>query len=113
RVRLAPQHPFPHVPEDCYAALRWMATSAADLGVDSARLAVAGASNGGGLAAAVALMARDRQDITLAFELLIYPCLDDRLRTPSSHEIAAPGMISNREQLAQAWQAYLGREQQG
>jgi acetyl esterase/lipase len=111
--RLAPEHPFPAALEDGYAALRWMATSAAELLIDSARIAVAGVSSGGGLAAAVALMARDRKEVKLAFCLLIYPALDDRLRTPSSQEIAEPSMIGNREEQVQGWKAYLGSEQQG
>jgi acetyl esterase/lipase len=111
--RLAPERPFPAALEDGYAALRWMVTSAAELGIDSGRIAVAGVSSGGCLAAAVALLARDRQEVRLAFCLLIYPALDDRLRTPSSHEIAEPSMVGNREELVQGWKAYLGSEQQG
>src|SRR5579885_3619646 len=106
--RLAPEHPFPAPPEDCYAALRWLAGSAGELGVDGGRIAIGGGSAGGGLAAGVALMARDRKEIPLVFELLIYPCLDDRHLTPSSHQIAAEGMAWHRGQSLRGWEAYLG-----
>ncbi|HZQ37268.1 MAG TPA: alpha/beta hydrolase [Dehalococcoidia bacterium] len=108
--RLAPEHPFPAPPEDCYAALRWLAGSAGELGVDGGRIAIGGGSAGGGLAAGVALMARDRGEIPLVFELLIYPCLDDRHETPSSHEIAAEGMVWYRDQSQRGWRAYLGSD---
>lgn len=111
--RLAPEHSFPAAPEDCYAALRWMAASAAELGIDSARIAVGGASAGGGLAAAVALIARDRKEVPLVFELLIYPCLDDRHITPSSQAIATPGMLWERGTSLRGWSAYLGADHQG
>jgi acetyl esterase/lipase len=106
--RLAPEHPFPAPVEDCYAALRWLAASADELGVDGSSIAIAGASAGGGLAAGTALMARDRGEVPLVFELLIYPCLDDRHVTPSSHEIAAEGMVWHRGQSLRGWRAYLG-----
>lgn len=111
--RLAPAHPFPAATEDCYAALRWLAATAADLGVDPRRIAVGGSSAGGGLAAAVALMARDRGEVALAYQLLVYPCLDDRHETPSSHEFAAEGIIWNRAQSLRGWRAYLGADHQG
>lgn len=111
--RLSPEHPFPAAPEDCYAALRWVAASAAELGIDAARIGVGGASAGGGLAAAVALMARDRKEVPLIFELLIYPCLDDRHITPSSQAIAARGMLWERGSSLRGWSAYLGADHQG
>src|SRR5262249_55307061 len=76
--RLAPEHPHPAPVEDCYAGLVWTAKNAAELGIDPRRLVVAGGSAGGGLAAALALMARDRKGPSLAAQLLIYPMLDDR-----------------------------------
>ena len=79
--RLAPETAFPGAVEDCYAALRWLHTHAAELGVDTGRLAIGGESAGGGLAASLALLARDRGEVPVAFQLLIYPMLDDRTGT--------------------------------
>jgi len=74
--RLAPEHKFPAAPEDCYAALVWVRDNAASIGGDAGRLAVAGDSAGGNLAAVVALMAKERGGPSLAFQLLVYPCTD-------------------------------------
>jgi acetyl esterase/lipase len=79
--RLAPDTPHPGPVEDCYAALRWLYTHAGELGVDPARIAVGGGSAGGGLAAGLVLLTRDRGEVPLAFQLLIYPMLDDRTVT--------------------------------
>jgi acetyl esterase/lipase len=73
--RLAPEHPYPTPLEDCYSALTWLAALPA---VDPRRVAIGGASAGGGLAAALALLARDRGEVTPAFQVLAYPMLDDR-----------------------------------
>lgn len=78
--RVAPEFPHPVPLQDCYAALRWLADHAGELGVDAARLAVMGDSAGGGLAAGVCLLARDRGGPSIAAQLLIYPMLDDRTR---------------------------------
>ncbi len=105
--RLAPEHPFPAGVDDCYAGLSWLAEHAAEIGVDPARLIIAGTSAGGGLAAAVALMARDRQGPSLVGQMLLCPMLDDRALTPSSVELAGEGVwdrISNRT----GWTALLG-----
>ena len=80
--RRAPEHPYPTPIEDCYAGLQWLGTHAAELGVDPARSAVMGDSAGGGLAAALALLARDRGGPALARQILIYPMLDDRNTVP-------------------------------
>ena len=76
--RLAPEHPFPAPLDDCYAALRWVWANADELGVQPDRVAVGGASAGGGLAAGLALMAADRAEVPVVFQLLVYPMLDDR-----------------------------------
>lgn len=80
--RLAPEHPFPATQEDCYAALCWLADQAGELGVDRQRIGVTGESAGGGLAAAVALIARDRKGPHLAGQFLTYPMLDHRTGGP-------------------------------
>jgi triacylglycerol lipase len=76
--RLAPETPFPGPVEDCYAGLAWTVRAAGELGVDASNIGVMGESAGGGLAAALALLARDRGECALAFQHLIYPMLDDR-----------------------------------
>jgi acetyl esterase/lipase len=76
--RLAPETRAPGSVEDCYAALKWLHGAAKELNVDAARIAIGGESAGGGLAAALALLARDRAQIPICFQNLIYPMLDDR-----------------------------------
>jgi acetyl esterase/lipase len=105
--RLAPENPHPAPVEDCYAALVWMAENAERLGIDPDRIAVYGGSAGGGLAAGTALLARDRGGPRLAFQMLLYPMLDDRCETPSGREIETIGVFdgwANRE----GFQALLG-----
>ncbi|MFK4085692.1 alpha/beta hydrolase [Kribbella sp. NPDC020789] len=104
--RLAPENPFPAGLEDCYATLEWLAANAAELGVDPARIAVGGASAGGGLSAAVALLARDRKGPAICFQVLEIPELDDRLDTPSMREfIDTP--LWNRPSAEYSWKYYL------
>jgi acetyl esterase/lipase len=105
--RLAPEHPHPAPVEDCYAGLVWTAGHAAEIGVDPARLVVAGSSAGGGLAAALALMARDRHGPALAGQLLVGPMLDDRSLTPSSFELDGDSVWDRTTNLT-AWRALLG-----
>jgi acetyl esterase/lipase len=104
--RLAPEHPHPTPVEDCYAALRWAAEHAEELGFDPARLAVAGDSAGGGLAAATALLARDRGGPALVQQVLIYPMLDDRNTTPPAE---VPELLMwSYDDNATGWGALLG-----
>jgi acetyl esterase/lipase len=107
--RLAPEHPFPAPVEDCYAGLKWLFGHAEELGVDRSRIAIGGASGGGGLCAGLALLARDRGEVCPAFQLLIYPMIDDRNVTPASYAITDPRMW-NRESNRLGWKAYLGRD---
>ena len=101
--RLAPQHPYPAGLEDCYAALSWLAGLPA---VDPGRVAIGGASAGGGLAAALALLARDRGEIPLVAQLLVYPMLDDR---SVGAELDHPGhRLWTHESNSFGWSAYLG-----
>jgi acetyl esterase/lipase len=110
--RLAPEHPFPAPVEDCYAALTWTAAKAAELGIDPERLGVGGESAGGGLAAAVALLARDRGGPALRFQYLGIPELDDRLETPSMQAYVDTPMW-NRPNAVYSWTSYLGAEPGG
>ena len=81
--RLAPETSYPGPLEDCYAALRWTYDNAEELGIDRTRIGIYGLSAGGGLAAGLTLLARDRGEVPVAFVLLDCPMLDDRQRTPS------------------------------
>jgi acetyl esterase len=107
--RRAPEHPFPAPLEDCLAAVRWLRASAADLGVDRDRLAVAGASSGGTLAAATALRARDEGGPALRYQVLLYPALDPRMATGSYAEHAEDPFLS-RDEMAWYWDRYLGSD---
>ncbi len=105
--RLAPEHPYPAALHDCYAALAYLHSDAVALGVDPARVAVAGASAGGGLAAALALLARDLGGPSLCFQMLQIPELDDRLETPSMRKFV-DSPLWNRPLAIESWKAYLG-----
>ncbi|MEV7853656.1 alpha/beta hydrolase [Streptomyces sp. NPDC088183] len=109
RYRLAPEHPYPAATDDCYAALEWLAANAAGLGVDRARIAVAGMSAGGGLTAALTLLARDRGGPVPCFQLLDIPELDDRLETSSMREFTDTP-VWNRPNAVRSWRAYLGAD---
>ena len=111
--RLAPETRFPGAVEDCYAALAWMNEQAADLGLDSARLGVMGESAGGGLAAGLALLARDRQEYSLAFQHLIYPMLDDRTCIATDPNPYTGEFIWDRAHNLFGWTALLGVEPGG
>lgn len=106
--RLAPEHPDPAPSEDCYAGLLWTAEHAAELGIDIRQLLVGGVSAGGGLAAAMALMARDRNGPALIGQLLICPMLDDRDATVSAAQYETGPW--NRESNRVAWSALLAGE---
>jgi acetyl esterase/lipase len=104
--RIAPEHPHPTPVEDCYAALRWLADNATKLGVDPARIAVMGDSAGGGLAAGVSLLARDRGGPPITQQLLIYPMLDDRTHTADPQLL--PFLTWTYDDNITGWAALLG-----
>jgi acetyl esterase/lipase len=106
QYRLAPETPYPGPVEDCYAALRWAHEHSDEIGVDPERLGIYGISAGGGLAAALALLVRDRGEFPLAFQLLDCPMLDDRQTTAS---IGAKGLyVWGAESNEFGWRSYLG-----
>ena len=105
--RLAPEHPFPAALNDCDAALHWVVHQADELGVDPERLAVGGASAGGGLGAALALRSRDRGAPRLCFQYLVFPELDDRLESLSARSFVDTPML-DRGNAVLSWQHYLG-----
>jgi acetyl esterase/lipase len=106
--RLAPENPFPAALEDCYAALRWLSDEATALGVRAERIAIGGASAGGGLTAALAQLAHDRGGPRPAFQLLIYPMLDDRTALRADIDGAQHRAWSQRSNWL-GWSCYLGR----
>jgi acetyl esterase/lipase len=105
--RLAPETPFPGPLEDCYAALQWLHANAGELGVDPARIAIRGESAGGGLAAGLALYARDKAEVPVAFQCLTYPMIDDR-PTADPHPYAGE-FVWNAQSNVFGWSAYLGK----
>jgi acetyl esterase len=105
--RRAPEHRFPAALDDAAAALAWTATHAADLGISPERIAVGGHSAGAGLAAAVALRARDQQGPPICFQLLNQPQLDDRQATWSARQFTDTPWMT-RDKLAATWRHYLG-----
>lgn len=108
--RLAPEHPYPVPLEDCYDGLVWFFDQAEALGVNTDRIAVGGGSAGGGLAAGLALLARDRQQVSPCFQLLTFPMIDDRNETPSSYMVDDT-RVWNRAANIAGWSAYLsGRD---
>ncbi|KPM35697.1 hypothetical protein AK830_g10881 [Neonectria ditissima] len=105
--RLSPEHPFPAPLDDCYAGLTWVGEHLAELGIDPKYLMLAGQSAGGNLAAAMAMLARDRNGPSICAQLLDSPMLDDRMETNSSHQFVGEGSWSRGSNVT-AWTAYLG-----
>ena len=106
--RLAPQHPHPALVEDCYAGLQWTYEHAAEIGGDRDRIAVGGASAGGGLSAATALLARDRGGPPLIAQYLGCPMMDDRSQTVSMQQFDGLDGVFTRSANTMAWTAVLG-----
>ncbi|MCS5715569.1 alpha/beta hydrolase [Herbiconiux sp. CPCC 205716] len=110
--RLAPEHPDPYPVEDCYAGLVWVHDHADELGIDPARIVIAGQSAGAGLAAGTALLARDRKGPALLAQILVSPMLDDRDSTVSTQQIDGVG-VADRQLTRFGWDAYLGPRRAG
>ncbi len=106
--RLAPEHPFPAGLDDCYAALKWLAANAPELGVDPARIAVIGDSGGGNLGAAVGLTARDLGGPSVAMLALLEPLTDDRMDSDSMVTLGVDSLIWNHANAIDSWRHYLG-----
>ena len=103
RYRLAPEHPYPIPLEDCYRVLTWLAGLP---GVDADRIAIGGASAGGGLTAALSFLARDRGEVSPVLQVLSYPMLDDRTVDPALDQ---PGFrLWNTRSNRFGWTSYLG-----
>jgi acetyl esterase/lipase len=109
--RLAPEHPVPTPVEDAYTALQWLHGHVDELGIDPARIAVLGNSAGGGLAAAVSIVARDRGGPAIARQLLIFPMLDDR--NTRTDPFIAPYAAWSYDDNITAWHAVLGDQTGG
>ena len=106
--RLAPETRAPGAVEDCYSALKWLHENADELGVDRNRIAIGGESAGGGLAAALALFARDRGEFNICFQVLIYPMLDDRTAAGQNDNPHTGEFLWTNESNAFGWEALLG-----
>ncbi len=108
--RLAPETPAPGPLDDCYAVLSWLHADAESLGVDVGRIAIGGASAGGGLAACLAILARDRGDIAIGLQVLIYPMLDDRTGTSRPAHPYAGEFVWTAADNHFGWSSLLGTE---
>ncbi|MGK0577131.1 alpha/beta hydrolase [Macrococcus capreoli] len=104
--RLAPEYPYPAAIEDCYLALNWIVENKEMLNIDETRIAVTGGSTGGGLAAALTLLTRDRQGPQIKFQMPLFPMLDDTCSSYSSNAFTEKRVWS-KEHNAFAWQMYL------
>jgi acetyl esterase len=104
--RLAPEHRWPAGAEDLYAVTRWVSEHAGDFGADPQRIAIGGDSAGGNLAAATALMARDRGDLSVAAQLLLYPVIAANFDTESYRQFGA-GYYNPRQALQWYWDQYV------
>ena len=104
--RLSIEAPYPAALEDAYTALKWMKTHAEALGIRPDQLMVGGESAGGGLAAALTLYARDKNEVNIAFQMPLYPMIDDQMTTESAKDNNAP--VWNSRMNEWSWKLYLG-----
>lgn len=105
QYRLAPEHPYPAGLEDAYAGIKWVKEHGAEVGIDTNRVGIGGPSGGGGLAAALGLVIRDRAEVTVDYQLLIYPMIDDtRATTSAGWDVPVWTPESNEF----GWSSYLG-----
>jgi acetyl esterase/lipase len=104
--RLSVEAPYPAATNDCYNALLYMKNTAQELGIRSDQLFVGGESAGGGLAAALSIYARDKKEVSIAFQMPLYPMIDDRMETESARDNDAP--VWNSVSNENAWKLYLG-----
>ncbi|MEL6148749.1 MAG: alpha/beta hydrolase [Chloroflexota bacterium] len=107
--RLAPEHPFPVPLEDCYVGLKWTYDNAEMLGIDTDRITIGGQSAGGGLAAGLGQITRDRAEVPLMYQLLIYPMIDDRNLEQASDTVPDHYIWSRQSNLL-GWRSYMGME---
>ncbi len=107
--RLAPEHPFPAPLEDCYAALKWLADNSDQFGINPKRIAIGGGSAGGGLAAGLGLLARDRAEVNVCYQLLIYPMIDDSNVEQAGPEVPDAPIWTRANNLV-GWRSYLQQE---
>jgi acetyl esterase/lipase len=105
--RRAPEHIYPAAIDDCYDGLRWVVENSTQIGVDPDRIVIAGGSAGGGLAASLAILIRDRRELSVRHQMLVYPMLDDRSSYPSMHMVT-DARLWTREKNDWAWRYYLG-----
>lgn len=105
QYRLGPEHPYPAGLEDCYAGLAWVKRSGAEVGIDTGRVGIGGPSGGGGMAAALGLLVRDRGEVSVDYQLLIYPMIDDT-RTSVTANWDVP--VWDTESNTFGWSSYLG-----
>jgi triacylglycerol lipase len=108
--RLAPETRAPGSVEDCYAALRWIHANAESLGADPSKIAIGGESAGGGLTAALALLARDRAEVPIIFQMLLSPMLDDRTCASTDVDASVGEFVWTQAQNIFGWQSLLGCE---
>lgn len=105
QYRLGPEHPYPAGLEDCYAGLKWVKEHGGEIGIDTSRVGIGGPSGGGGMAAALGLLVRDRAEFPIDYQLLIYPMIDDT-RTSTTANWTVP--VWDTESNTFGWQSYLG-----